>query len=87
MNDRADTAISAGSIPVGTIPAAIDYITGLFAGNSGGHDSEHTVRVYRLAMRIAATEPSCDRNIVALAASRHAFLQTFLSRYEEETSE
>ncbi len=87
MNDIADTAIPAEAIPAEVIPAAIEYITGLFAGNSGGHDSDHTMRVYRLAMRIAATEPSCDRNIVALAASRHAFLETFLSRYEEETSE
>ena len=32
---------------------AITYITELFEGNAGGHDAEHTMRVYRCAMRIA----------------------------------
>lgn len=76
MNDIADTSIPVGNIPAGSIPAeaipaAIEYITGLFSGNSGGHDSDHTMRVYRLAMRIAVTEPSCDPGIVAMAALLH----------------
>ena len=47
---------------------AIAYIRALFEGNSGGHDAAHSLRVYRLALRIADTEPGCDRQTVALAA-------------------
>ena len=49
----------------------IAYITELFRGNSGGHDAEHTMRVYRNTMAIAGSEPGCDREIVALAALLH----------------
>ncbi len=52
------------------IAAAIEYARDLFAGNSDGHDFEHTMRVYRNAMAIAETE-ECDRRIVALAALLH----------------
>lgn len=54
-----------------TINAAIDYIRELFRNNSGGHDAAHSLRVYRNAMRIAESEPDCDRDIVALAALLH----------------
>ena len=54
-----------------TITAAIDYIQDLFRGNSGGHDAEHSLRVYRNALRIAEGEPGCDTEIVALAALLH----------------
>ena len=54
-----------------TINAAIDYIRELFRNNSGGHDAAHSLRVYRNAMRIAESEPGCDRDIVALAALLH----------------
>lgn len=53
------------------IAAAIRYIHELFRNNSGGHDAAHTLRVYRNAMRIAESEPDCDREIVALAALLH----------------
>lgn len=53
------------------ITAAIDFIKGLFRGNSGGHDAEHSLRVYRNALRIAEGEPGCDAEIVALAALLH----------------
>lgn len=53
------------------IQAATDYIHTLFLGNSGGHDAEHSYRVYRNAMRIAAEEPEADLEIVALAALLH----------------
>ena len=53
------------------ITAAISYIQDLFRGNSGGHDAEHSLRVYRCALRIAEGEPACDRDIVALAALLH----------------
>ena len=32
---------------------AITYITDLFRGRSDGHEAEHTLRVYRNALRIA----------------------------------
>ena len=54
-----------------TINAAIDYIRELFQNNSGGHDAAHSLRVYRNAMRIAESEPGCDRDIVALTALLH----------------
>ncbi|MBR3293450.1 MAG: HD domain-containing protein [Oscillospiraceae bacterium] len=50
---------------------AVAYVKELFDGNSGGHDAAHTLRVYRLAMRIADTEPGYDRQTVALAALLH----------------
>ena len=53
------------------ISAAIEYITQLFEGNSGGHDLEHSMRVYHLAMHIAQSESNCDKTVVALAALLH----------------
>ena len=50
---------------------AIEYIKGLFEGNSDGHDFDHTMRVYKNAMKIAAKEQGCDLRIVALAALLH----------------
>ena len=52
------------------IEKAIEYISELFQGNSGGHDKEHTLRVYKNAMSIAEGE-DCDLQIVALAALLH----------------
>ena len=51
--------------------AAIEYIRGLFLENSGGHDAEHTLRVYRNALLIALQEQNCDLEIVSLAALLH----------------
>ncbi|MBQ6680094.1 MAG: HD domain-containing protein [Lachnospiraceae bacterium] len=53
------------------IHAAIEYISRLFSDNAGGHDTEHTLRVYRTAMAIADAESACDREIIALAALLH----------------
>ena len=53
------------------IDAAVSYIRSLFRTDAGGHDIGHALRVWRTAMRIADTEPSCDREIVALAALLH----------------
>lgn len=52
------------------VSAAKEYIETLFAGNSGGHGADHTLRVYRNAMAIAEGETS-DPDIVALAALLH----------------
>ena len=54
-----------------TVIRAKEYIKKLFEGNSDGHDAAHSLRVYRLAVRIAETEPAADRQIVALAALLH----------------
>ncbi len=51
--------------------AAITYIKALFLDNAGGHDADHTLRVYHNALRIAANEPDCDQYITALAALLH----------------
>lgn len=53
------------------IEAAIAYVKHLFQNNSGGHDAEHTLRVYRNALLIAGQEPGCDLEIVSLAALLH----------------
>ncbi len=50
--------------------AAMEYIRTLFSDNCGGHDVEHTLRVYRNALLIAEYE-ECDLDIVALAALLH----------------
>ena len=53
------------------IARAEAYIAALFASNAGGHDAAHTLRVRRNAMRIATTEPGCDKLTVELAALLH----------------
>lgn len=53
------------------IENAIAYIAELFRANAGGHDAEHTLRVYRNAIQIAENEPDCDVQIAALAALLH----------------
>ncbi len=53
------------------IDHAVAYVKELICDNSGGHDAEHTLRVFRTAMIIAETEPDCDREIVALASLLH----------------
>ena len=50
---------------------AMAYVQALFAENAGGHDADHTLRVYRAAMEIADSEPGCDKEVVALAALLH----------------
>ena len=53
------------------IQHAIEYITGLFKQNSDGHDLDHTLRVYRTAMKISEKYSKCDKKIVALASLLH----------------
>ena len=52
------------------INKAIDYIEKIFAGDGSGHDFDHTMRVYRMAVRIAEEE-GARQDIVALAALLH----------------
>ena len=53
------------------IAAAIEYIKALFAANADGHGADHTLRVYRSAMRILDGEGGADRLVTALAALLH----------------
>ena len=50
---------------------AIAYVEVLFGGNSGGHDTDHSLRVWRNTLLIAETEPDCDKQIAELAALLH----------------
>ncbi len=53
------------------INEAIDYVHNMFHDNYGGHDAQHTMRVYRCAMQIAKEEKGCCKEIVALSALLH----------------
>ena len=59
------------SIDSQIIDDAIEYVHELFRANAGGHDAEHTMRVYRNTLRIAENEPDCDIGIAVLAALLH----------------
>ena len=49
------------------IARAIDYVKDVFAGDASGHDYFHTLRDYKMAIRLAQEE-GADEQIVALAA-------------------
>lgn len=53
------------------IEDAITYIQELFRTDAGGHDADHTLRVWKNAVQIAADIPACDRERVELAALLH----------------
>ena len=46
------------------------FAKAFFENNSDGHDYYHTLRVYRMAIKIAAREP-CDKELVGLSALLH----------------
>jgi uncharacterized protein len=50
--------------------AALEWISGLFGEDATGHDVHHTLRVYRMAMRLAEAE-GADRELAGLAAMLH----------------
>ena len=53
------------------IEEAKRYITELFNGTAAGHDTEHSMRVYKIAMEIAKGYPEVDATVIALAALLH----------------
>ena len=53
------------------IESAKEYIKDVFKNNSGGHDKEHTMRVFNTALTIAKDYPECDLFIVSLASLLH----------------
>ena len=52
------------------ISKAIAFSKQIFDGDGSGHDFDHTMRVYRMAFRIAQEE-GADAQVVALAALLH----------------
>ena len=50
---------------------AVAYVRDLFRDNAGGHDADHTLRVWTNAKKIAGQEPPCDRTVLMLAALLH----------------
>ena len=53
------------------ISDAMDFVSDLLENNSGGHDTAHSLRVYKNALEIAGNEPGCDMTVVSLAALLH----------------
>ena len=53
------------------ITEAIEYINSLFKDNADGHDADHTLRVYKNAMKIAESYPDSNKTIIALASLLH----------------
>ncbi len=52
------------------ISAAISYVEDFFSKDSSGHDAAHTMRVYRMTLRLARAE-GADEEIAGLAALLH----------------
>ena len=53
------------------IGKAKEYARKLLGDNCGGHDLQHTLRVYSNALEIAGTEPDADLFVVSVAALLH----------------
>ena len=53
------------------IAAAKLYLHEIFKDNSDGHDAQHSLRVYRIALKIAESYPECNRTVVALSSLLH----------------
>jgi len=51
--------------------ATIFFIKALFEGSSDGHDLEHSLRVYKNALSIAASYPEADMDLISLSSLLH----------------
>lgn len=51
--------------------AAIEYINALFKDNSDGHDVDHTMRVFNLAIGITKDYPESDLFLISMSALLH----------------
>ena len=49
----------------------ISYIKALFEGSSDGHDADHSLRVFRNAMRISEGYPDADTDLIVLSSLLH----------------
>ena len=67
---RIEAAKALGSIGTEYAKTCLLYTSGIFSGDSSGHDYYHTIRVYKLATKIAKQE-NADVKIVQLAALLH----------------
>lgn len=53
------------------LDSAINYITSIFSQNTDGHDTEHSLRVYHYAAKLAAHYPEADKTVIYLSALLH----------------
>lgn len=53
------------------LDSAINYITSIFSQNTDGHDTEHSLRVYHYAAKLAAHYPEAKK----LALKKHAYMK------------
>ena len=53
------------------IENAIEYIENIFRDNADGHDTAHSLRVYRNTLHLSDFYPDCDKRVVLLAALLH----------------
>ena len=51
--------------------AAIEYINNIFKDNMDGHDVDHTMRVFNLALQIAKDYPDSNLYLISLSALLH----------------
>ncbi|MCR5213630.1 MAG: HD domain-containing protein [Eubacterium sp.] len=49
----------------------IEYIKNLFEGNVDGHDLNHSIRVYKMALKIGEAYPEADKKVIAYGALLH----------------
>ena len=53
------------------IKKAIEYVSALFSDHADGHDTDHTMRVYKNALYLLDFYPACDHMVVSLSALLH----------------
>ena len=64
------------------LDSAINYITSIFSQNTDGHDTEHSLRVYHYAAKLAAHYPEAKK----LALKKHAYMKKYVHALEKGLS-